>query len=67
MSTYYRYTKHPDTGRWENAKWIDDYYEHYHYGVKFPDGKIFDPWKTTLIQSINSEEAEILNARLERG
>lgn len=64
MSTYNRYTKHPKTGKWENALWIDDHYEHYHYGVQFDDGEIFDPWEVTLVQSINAAEAEILNREL---
>lgn len=64
MSSYYRYTKHPITKQWENAFWIDDYYEHYHYAVKFEDGTIIDPWKHSLITEINEAEAKILNANL---
>lgn len=41
MSNYTRLTKHPDTGKWEQAEWLDDYYAHYEYGVRFPDGKVF--------------------------
>lgn len=42
MSTFVKLTKHPDTGEWENAQWLDDYYGRHNYGVRFPDGKTFD-------------------------
>ncbi len=43
MSTYFKHTKHPITGEWENAQWIDDYYGSHLYAVQFPsDGKVFD-------------------------
>lgn len=29
-------SKHPKTGKWENACWIDDLFGHHHYGVVFP-------------------------------
>lgn len=43
MSSYYKQTKHPQTGKWENAEWIDDYYGKHKYGVKFSDGYICNP------------------------
>jgi len=43
MSTYSRLTKNPDTGEWEQAIWIDDYYAKNHYGVKFENGIVVDP------------------------
>lgn len=43
MSTYARDTKHPITGEWERAVWLDDYFGPHHYGVEFPDGTIIDP------------------------
>ena len=61
MSSFYRYTKHPRTNRWENACWLDDYYGNHHYGVKFENDEMYDPWKVNLIQDINEEEANILN------
>lgn len=39
-------TKHPKTGKWENASWIDDYFGKHHYGVEFPSDKnsyVYDP------------------------
>lgn len=41
MSSYYRRTKHPETGKFENAFWIDDYFGRHRYGVRFPSGRIF--------------------------
>lgn len=43
MSSYKKETKHPVTGVWEDALWIDDYFGHRKYGVKFSDGSIFNP------------------------
>lgn len=48
MSSYYRKTKHPVTGEWERASWIDNYFDAHHYGVKFYDGTIVDPEKVAL-------------------
>lgn len=48
MSSYKRETKHPVTGKWEEAVWLDDYYGPHHYGVLFPDGKAFDPEELKL-------------------
>lgn len=42
MSTYTATTRHPVTGDYEPAMWIDDYFDHHVYGVKFPsDGKVY--------------------------
>jgi hypothetical protein len=42
MSNYLRWTKHPETGAWHHAYWIDDCFGHHHYGVSFNDDKTFD-------------------------
>ena len=49
MSTYEAITKHPITGKWELATWYDDHFGNHNYGVKFSDGRIFDPRKVKLI------------------
>lgn len=38
MSNFYRITKHPITGKFENACWFDLGHK---YIVEFPDGKNF--------------------------
>lgn len=48
MSTYKKSTKHPDTGEWEDATWMGDYFGNHNYGVRFSDGSIFDPRDTEL-------------------
>lgn len=48
MSSYTRKTKHPETGEWHTAFWLDDYFGNHKYGVEFPDGKVFDPEKVDL-------------------
>ena len=48
MSTYSKQTKHPITGEWHEATWIDDFYGSHRYGVQFPDGETFNPDNTKL-------------------
>lgn len=43
MSHFYKETRHPETGEWQMALWIDDCFGKHLYGAKFPDGKVFDP------------------------
>ncbi len=40
MSNFTRITKHPITGKFEEADWLDDYYGNHKYGVRFPDGEV---------------------------
>lgn len=48
MSTYSKITKNPKTGKFEEARWIDDYFGPHHYGVEFQDGTVIDPWEVDL-------------------
>lgn len=48
MSTFFKRTKNPDSGKWEEALWMDDYFGQHHYGVEFPDGTIVDPNRIKL-------------------
>lgn len=41
MSSYFRLTRHPETGRMEQALWIDDHFGRHRYGVRFQDGKVY--------------------------
>jgi len=61
VSAYYAFTRHPRTGEWLEAKWIDDYYGPHLYGVQFPHGEVFDPTKV-LMPTRKVEEAEKGNA-----
>lgn len=46
MSSYIKTTKHPQTGKWQQAIWVDDYFGPHHYGVVFLKGKVsFDRLK----------------------
>lgn len=60
MSTYTRRTKHPVTGKWENAEWRDDALGHHKYGVIFPSEpeEIYDP-KEYELNSDYPDEAMI--------
>ena len=63
MSSYIAKTKHPITGKWQDALWLDDYYGRHHYGVlfdksgkditldypKYFDEEAFDPEKINLL------------------
>lgn len=50
MSCFKKNTKHPITGKWEKAEWIDDYFGEHKYGVQFSDGSVFEAncykWET---------------------
>lgn len=48
MASYIKNTKHPETNKYEPAVWLDDYYGQHRYGVKFEDGKVFNPDLTDL-------------------
>ena len=54
MSNFVRNTRHPETGKFEGAFWLDDYFGRHHYGVKFKDGTVVDPEKVDL--EIDQEE-----------
>lgn len=41
MSSYSKPTRHPNTGKWEDAEWLDDYFAPNIYGVRFADGKVY--------------------------
>lgn len=41
MSHFTRKTNHPETGKTEEAEWMDDYFGPHEYGVRFKDGKVF--------------------------
>lgn len=41
MNNFIKPTKRPDTGAWELAEWVDDYFGHHNYGVRFADGTVF--------------------------
>jgi hypothetical protein len=40
MSNFIRRTKNPDTGQFEDAEWLDDYFGRHRYGVRFPGGGV---------------------------
>jgi hypothetical protein len=42
MSNFLKTTKHPKTGKWETARWLDDYFGRRKYGVEFQDGTIVE-------------------------
>lgn len=49
MSSYRKLTRNPETGLWENAEWLDDYFGLHRYGVRFPsDGSVANPEVTIL-------------------
>lgn len=49
MSSYQKLTKHPKTGKWQRAWWLDDALGRHHYGVRFDgDDEYYDPEKLSL-------------------
>ncbi len=62
MSCYYQMAKHPVTGIPEEAFWIDDYYGHHEYGVKFSDGQVFRPSVVDKMANVPTiEQVKITN------
>ena len=59
MSSYIRTTKNLNSGKWESAAWIDDYFGRHHYGVIFLDGEVFDPEETNL-QTTDEIKPEVI-------
>lgn len=41
-------TKNPNTGEWENALWLDNYFGQRKYGVQFKDGSVYNPDEVKL-------------------
>jgi hypothetical protein len=42
MSSFVRRTRHPRTGEFEDADWLDNYFGGHAYGVSFPStGEVF--------------------------
>lgn len=42
MSNFTRLTRNPRTGEFEKAEWLDNHFGRHHFGIRFPDGEIFD-------------------------
>jgi hypothetical protein len=42
MSNFTRVTKNPRTGEFEKADWLDSHFGPHHYGIRFPDGEVFN-------------------------
>lgn len=64
MSSFIKWTQHPDTMHWHHAYWIDDHFGHHHYGVRFNDGTIFDPEQyemRTIIDESDIPSDEIID------
>lgn len=63
MSNFKKRTRHPYTGMWELASYVDDYFGKGKYGVQFGDGQIIDPekiWMETndTFKKVNTEFAK---------
>lgn len=58
MSTYSKVTRHPQTGKWEIAEWIDDYFGHHIYGVQFESDKKVYPTELVEQKDIKNFWAE---------
>ena len=63
MSSYAKITKHPTTGEYALARWIDDYFAPHYYGVKFPDDDKVYPAEFVEERQIHDFWAEdVINA-----
>ena len=55
MSNFALITKHPKTGKWEKAEWIDNCFGNHIYGVQFNDGLLFNI-ETDKMETMTDEE-----------
>ncbi len=63
MSSYAKITKHPTTGEYHLARWIDDYFAPHYYGVKFPtDDKVYPAEFVTERQIHDFWAEDVINA-----
>lgn len=58
MSNYTKITRHPQMKHYEVAEYLDDYFGHHLYGVKFADGKVYpiDQVERTQLQEFWAED-----------
>lgn len=56
MSSFLRWTQHPDTMHWHHAYWMDDHFGNHRYGVRFNDDTIFDPEQVTMRTIIDESD-----------
>jgi hypothetical protein len=62
MSSFSKPSKHPVTGKWERALWIDDLFGKHRYGVCFPSDrdKQRDPYNAPFKEyAFDPDEVEI--------
>ncbi len=60
MSNYTAKTFHPDTGKLEDADWLDDYFGRHVYGVRFSDGSVHHAHKCEQVGPKAAAEIERL-------
>ena len=60
MSNYLMNTKNPNTGKFETAVWMDNYFGSHHYGVRFQDKSVVDPDKVEL-ETLETNNEYLIN------
>jgi hypothetical protein len=63
MSNYHALTRHPITGKIQQASWLDDSFGHHIYGVRFPGDETIYPGKDCTEVSSYDAAAEIERLR----
>lgn len=58
MSSYRKETKHPKTGKWEKALWLDDCFGNHNYGVVFPSDEARANPRTQVMSDIAFDPRE---------
>ena len=56
MSNFTRATQNPRTGVIEIADWLDDYFGHHRYGVRFEDGSVVPESEVTEAEKRNEDK-----------
>lgn len=63
MSTYSKITRHPQTGQYEEATWVDDYFGQHLYGVMFKsDDKVYPERQVRDCQLAEFWAEDVMNA-----
>lgn len=57
MSNFIAPAIHPATGQKHQCEWLDNYFGHHRYGVRFPDGTVFPAEELTPVEDQEAADA----------
>lgn len=66
MSSYKRITKHPITGEWKMADWLDDFFGSHRYGVRFEGESVEETFRADDYEWETKDEMDSDTNHLEK-